>query len=94
LHHIIVRGIQRCKILRDDGDRADFVERLHGILGESQTPCFAWALMPNHFQLLLRTGRTSISTVMRRLLTGYAASFKRRHRRNGHLIQNRYKLIL
>ncbi len=31
---------------------------------------------------------------MRRLLTGYAVSFNRRHRRCGHLFQNRYKSIL
>jgi hypothetical protein len=31
---------------------------------------------------------------MRRLLTGYAVSFNLRHRRSGHLFQNRYKSIL
>jgi len=31
---------------------------------------------------------------MRRLLTGYAVWFNRRHRRWGHLFQNRYKSIL
>jgi hypothetical protein len=31
---------------------------------------------------------------MRRLLTGHAVYFNRRHRRNGHLFQNRYKSIL
>ncbi len=31
---------------------------------------------------------------MQRLLTGYAVSFNRRHRRHGHLFQNRYKSIL
>jgi poly-gamma-glutamate capsule biosynthesis protein CapA/YwtB (metallophosphatase superfamily) len=31
---------------------------------------------------------------MRRLLTGYAISFNRRHRRRGHLFQNRYKSIV
>jgi hypothetical protein len=31
---------------------------------------------------------------MRRLLTGYAAGFNRRHKRSGHLFQNRYKSIL
>ena len=32
-----------------------------------------------------------LSQVMRRLLTGYAVSFNQRHRRSGHLFQNRYK---
>ena len=94
LHHIIVRGINRRKIFFDDSDRDDFLDRLGDILSDSKTPCFAWALMTNHFHVLLRTGTAPISTVMRRLLTGYAVSFNRRQRRHGHLFQNRYKSIL
>jgi len=94
LQHIICRGIQRCRIYRDDLDRQDFLGRLGQILRETRTTCYAWALMPNHFHLLLRTGNVPISTVMKRLLTGYAVRFNRRHRRCGHLFQNRYKSIL
>jgi putative transposase len=94
LHHIIVRGIERRQIFRDDRDRDHFLERLAGILAETGTPCYAWALIPNHVHLLLKTGLTPIATVMRRLLTGYAVCFNRRHRRSGHLFQNRYKSIL
>ena len=54
LHHIIVRGIERRKIFRDDQDRNNFIERLGKILEQSKTGCFAWALIPNHFHLLLR----------------------------------------
>ena len=35
-----------------------------------------------------------VATVMRRLLTGHALYYNRRHRRYGHLFQNRYKSIL
>jgi len=94
LHHIIARGIAREKIFQDDRDRDDFLERLGTILEETRASCYAWALIPNHFHILLRTGPTPISTVMRRLLTGYAVSHNRRHRRQGHLFQNRYKSIL
>jgi len=94
LHHIIVRGIERRRIFSDDQDRDNFVERLGDIVIESETFCFAWALMPNHAHILLRTGHTPLSTVMSRLLTGYAVSYNRRHRRHGHLFQNRYKSIL
>ena len=94
LHHIICRGIERGKIFKDDIDRNNFVDRLSSILSETKTPCFAWALIPNHFHLLLRTANVPIATIMRRLLTGYAVSFNRRHRRCGHLFQNRYKSIL
>jgi putative transposase len=94
LHHIIVRGIEQRQIFRDDRDRDQFIQRLGDILTETDTPCYAWALMPNHVHLLLKTGLTPIATIMRRLLTGYAVYFNRRHRRHGHLFQNRYKSIL
>ena len=94
LHHIIVRGIEKRKIFKDDKDRYQFIKRLGDILSEAETPIYAWALIPNHVHLLLKTGLTPIATIMRRLLTGYAVYFNRRHRRYGHLFQNRYKSIL
>ena len=94
LHHIIARGIERSKIFRDNTDRNNFLDRLGRIIKETNTICFGWALIPNHFHLVLKTGDVPIATVMRRLLTGYAISHNRRHRRSGHLFQNRYKSIL
>ncbi len=94
LHHVICRGIERRKIFDEDADRDNFLERLGAILKETSTPCYGWALIPNHFHLLLRSGNAPISTVMRRLLTGYAVSYNHRHRRSGHLFQNRFKSIL
>ncbi|MCF6267501.1 MAG: transposase [Desulfuromusa sp.] len=94
LHHVIVRGIERGKIFIDDEDRDSFVERLHMLLLETGTDCYAWALIPNHFHLLLRPHTVKLSRFMRRLLTGYAVTFNRRHKRSGHLFQNRYKSIV
>lgn len=82
------------RIFLDDLDQSDFVERLSLIVSESGTKCLAWALVSNHFHLLLQTGHVPIATVMRRLLTGYALAFNRRHQRHGRLFQNRYKSIL
>lgn len=94
LHHIICRGIERRKIFIDDSDRDDFVVRLGTILSQTSTRCYAWALIPNHFHLLLETGSAPVATVMSRLLTGYATRFNYRHHRHGYLFQNRYKSIL
>jgi REP element-mobilizing transposase RayT len=91
LHHVLIRGIERRKIFKDDADRENFLERLGGILVETSTACYGWALLPNHVHLLLRTGTVPIGTVMARLLAGYVVSFNRRHRRHGYLFQNRYK---
>ena len=45
LHHIIIRGIERRAIFRDDRDRERFLERLESVLVETSTPCYAWALL-------------------------------------------------
>jgi REP element-mobilizing transposase RayT len=92
LHHGIGRGIERTKIFQTDTDRADFVERVAERAGAWAV--YAWALMPNHFHLLLRTAARPLAQSMKRLLTGYVVNFNRRHNRTGHLFQNRYKSIV
>ena len=94
LHHVMIRGIERRKIFKDNEDRENFIERLSILLPETETLCYAWALMPNHVHMLIRSGPSGISRFMRRLLTGYAVSFNRRHKRHGQLFQNRYKSII
>lgn len=94
LYHVIVRGVERRSIFQDDDDRSDFVTRLAAGLRNTQSQCLTWALMTNHFHLLIRAGVCGISALMHPLLTGYVGRFNRRHRRVGHLVQNRFKAIL
>ena len=94
LHHIMIRGIERRRIFNDDKDRENFIERLSVLIPETQTQCYAWAFMTNHAHFFIRSGPSGISTLMRRLLTGYAVSYNQRHKRHGQLFQNRYKSII
>jgi putative transposase len=94
LHHVMIRGIEQRRIVNDDQDRREFVQRLGALAEETQTLVYAWALMSNHAHLLVCSGPLGLATFMRRLLTGYAVSYNRRHRRHGHLFQNRYKSIV
>ncbi len=94
LHHVIIRGIERRRIFNDNKDREDFVERLSALLPETKTLCYAWAFMPNHAHFLFRSGPSGLPALMRRLLTGYAVTYNKRHKRHGQLFQNRYKSII
>jgi putative transposase len=94
LHHVIIRGIERRRIFRDNKDQDEFLARLGDLIPETGTSCYAWALLTNHVHILLRTGSSPLSTFMRRLLTGYAGRFNRRHERYGPLFQNRFKSIV
>ena len=88
------RGIGRAKIFRNRQDREDFLSRLTALCLAEDLIVYAWTLMSNHFHILARTGRQPLATSMRRLLTGYAVNFNKRHKRAGHLFQNRYKSIV
>jgi len=94
LHHVMGRGIEKRKIFLDDQDRVDFIKRLGELVQEGSMDNYAWAILPNHFHILCKTKKRPLSSSMRKLLTGYAVHFNRRHRRHGHLFQNRYKSIV
>ncbi len=94
LYNVMVRGLERRPIFRDDVDRRDFCTRLGRLVEATTLTVYAWALLPNHAHLLLRTGQRPLARCMRALLTGYVGAFNRRHKRVGHLFQNRYKSIV
>lgn len=94
LHHVICRGIEKRDIVSDNKDRDNFIERIGGIAEKTGTSVYAWALMRNHAHILLRSGVNGLPDFMRKLLTGYAVTYNRRHSRHGYLFQNRYKSIV
>ena len=94
LHHVIIRGIEKRNIVNNQYDRKDFVERLGDLATETETAIYAWALLNNHAHILLRSSDAGLSHFMRRLLTGFAINYNLRHKRHGHLFQNRYKSII
>ena len=67
LYHVIARGIERRAIFVDDEDRERFLARLSDVVVATRTDLLAWALVPNHFHLLLRPREGRLATVMRRL---------------------------
>ncbi len=66
LHHVRARGSARQRLFQDDTDREDFVQRLARVAATEALPVYAWALLPNHFHLLVRTGRQPLAAVCAR----------------------------
>jgi REP element-mobilizing transposase RayT len=94
LHHVTVRGERGSRVFRDAADREDFLARV-GVLGqEGCWGVYAWAVLPDHAHLLVRTGSLPLARCMRRLLTGYAGAFNRRHKHQGRLFSDRYKSVV
>ena len=93
-HHAMIRGIERGNIFLGDENGEKFHSRVGELSLDTGTRVLAWALMKNHVHLLLFSGGVGLPAFMRKLLTGYAVWFNRKHRRRGHLFQNRYKSIV
>jgi len=94
LHHVMNRGIERRVIFSGKEDYEFFKESMGSVIGKCGNQCYAWVLMPNHFHLLIETGKIGLSTFMSKLLTRYAGYYNRKHKRSGRLFQNRYKTVL
>lgn len=88
-----MRGSEKRRIGDDDQDRGKFARRLGELSQRPYTAVYAWALMTKHARILLQCGQQDLSAFMRKLLMGYAVGYHLRHRRHGHLFQNRYTSI-
>ncbi len=56
LHHVIIRGIEKRRIVDDKVDRARLVQRMEDLSKETGTSVYAWSVMTNHAHVLLKSG--------------------------------------
>lgn len=94
LWHVTSRGNERREVFRDDADRCEFLRLLGRTVDLFAWKLHAWVLMGNHYHLLLATPEPTLSRGMRQLNGDYAQHFNRRHGRDGHVFQGRFKAIL
>ena len=90
----MARGIEGRPVFRDNRDRQEFMGRVGEIVVAGSAQLLAWSLLDNHFHLVLRPRGLHLKDLMRRLMSGYAGWHNRRHGRQGHLFQNRYRSIV
>jgi len=89
-HHVVHRGVARQDVFLGDADREEFLALL-GDCGERWAlRTHAYALMPNHYHLLVLDEAGRLSRAMRHLNGVYTQRFNRRHGRDGPLLRGRY----
>ena len=94
VYHVMARGVDGREIFQDDYDRERFLRIAELAKRQSGAVLFAYCLMGNHFHFAVKVGQIPLSMFMQKILTSHAMSFNRRHARNGHLFQARYKAVL
>jgi len=94
LYHVFARARDQQKLFICDDDRLHFFDRLKSLVSEFNTQCYAWALLPNQFNLLIRPEQATLKKLMRKLLIAYTAGFKQRHKVDGNVFKGRYHSII
>ena len=93
-YHLLSRGNERSDIFLNDKDRTSFLDTVGEMSERYEIDIFAYVLMDNHYHLLARTRQANLKKAMQWFGTTYTQRFNRRHFRNGHLFQGRYKSII
>ena len=94
LYHVISRGNQRQDIFLDEKDLKTYLSYLSEYKIRYPFRLYAYALMKNHFHLLLEVEEIPLSKIMQSLLFRYTRYFNKRYGKVGHLFQGRYRAIL
>jgi REP element-mobilizing transposase RayT/DNA-binding transcriptional regulator GbsR (MarR family) len=81
-------------IFSDDADRRYFLDQLSQSIKKNNYLCYGWALMSNHFHVIVRCSDHPLDCFMRGLNSKYARYFNKRHNRRGYLFQDRFKSII
>jgi putative transposase len=91
VYHVTSRGNDQQAIFLDDQDRLCFLRILGKVIRDMDWACHAYGLMDNHYHLIIELDRRlNLSVGMQRLNSRYAQAFNARHKRNGHLFQDRF----
>lgn len=90
IYHVTARGVGQQVIFEDDADRKHFGQLMRRHLYEQGVVLHAWCFMQNHVHLLPCCSLDSLSLSMHQLLGNYAKYYNWRHKRTGHLFQERF----
>lgn len=93
-YHITSRGNEKGDIFIDDYDKDKFLHYIGVVHKRYSIIIYVYALMGNHYHMLMETPKANLSRAMRDLNGDYTTYFNRRHKRAGHLFQGRYGAIL
>src|SRR4029450_13715554 len=90
LYHVMARGNDGQKIFVSESYYQALIEGLRTVRQRYPFSLYAYALMPNHFHLLLEVHRFPTARILQSLLTGYARRFNKVHipRRRGLLLRD------
>ncbi len=90
IYHIINRGVERRDIFDEHVDYDFFLELLSKLSKDYDVIIHTYALMTNHYHILLQTKQSNLSKAIQFLNGKYTKYYNKKYKRIGHLWQGRY----
>ena len=93
-YHVTARGIERRAIFEDSRDHEHFIDLIKEMAERYGVQVHAYALMGNHYHLLIQTPGANASASIQWLNVSYSVWFNKRRDRVGHVFQGRFGSVL
>jgi len=90
-YHVYNRVSSGEQIFAEPNEAIEFVEIFRDVKKRDGWTVIAWALLSNHYHLLLRTSSVPLWRGMHGIQNRFSRGFNRRHGRTGGVWQGRYK---
>jgi len=90
-HHVMNRGARRQPIFLDDGHCAEFLALLSELPDRFDLRVHGYALMPNHYHMMLESRRGDLSRGMAFVQSRYSLLVNRHHGWDGPLFRERFR---
>jgi putative transposase len=94
MYHVLARGDRRELIVLGDDDRWMFLRTLGEMAKRAGIRVHGYALMDNHYHLVLETPKANLVAGMQWFQTTYTRRFNVKNQKWGHLFGGRYKAIV
>ncbi len=91
IFHIMARSISEVELFRDDEDKGVYLLFVKKYQKLYRFKVYAYCLMDNHVHIMLDANGSDISKIMHGINFSYARYFNKKHKRHGHLFQDRFK---
>jgi REP-associated tyrosine transposase len=91
IYHVMGRGNNRQDVFRKPADFEAFLQSMADLKERKPFALYGYCLLNNHFHLLVRPKRESISRIMQSLLVSHTQRYHKHYHSGGHVWQGRFK---
>lgn len=93
-YYITSKGTEGNPVFKDVKDRQEFLKILQEVVARMQWDVFAYNLMPDSFQLFIKTPKPNLSKGMRQLNGVYTQRYNVKYKTDGNIFHGRFKAVL